>query len=215
MSKSGWERWGPIAGIVFVVLFVAGVSIGLNFPDSDDSAAKIAEYYNDSGDRAQLIIGSYLIVLSGVFFLWFLASLRSRLLLAEGAPGRLTAIAFGSGLVFTALVMTAGAIFMTVAADITFGDNKFVSVEGARLLPVLGYPILLIAAMFAAIAMIDATSVLIMRTGTLPRWIAWFGFVTAVLLLFAVFFIPLLFLMFWVLAVSIAMLRLQPAQVPD
>jgi hypothetical protein len=215
VSNSTWERWGPASGIAFVVLFVASVFVGLNFPDPDDSAAKFVKFYNDGGDRAQLIIGSYLMVLSGVFFFWFLASLRSRLLAAEGVPGRLTSIVFGSGLVFTALVMTAGAIFMTVAADITFGENKFVTVEGARLLPVLGYPILLIAGMFAAIAMIDATSVLIMRTGALPRWIGWFGFVTAVLLLFAVYFIPLLFLMFWVLAVSVAMLRLEPAAVPD
>jgi hypothetical protein len=201
-----WAQWAPVSGIVFVVLFIVGMSL-INLPDGDDSAQKIASFYNDKGDRAQTIIASYLLVLAGVFFFWFLGSLRSRLLAVENAPGRLTSIAFGGGLVFVAMLMAAAACFMTVAADITFGDEKFVSVDAARLLPELGYPILLIGGLFAAIAMVDAASVLIVRTGVLPRWIGWTGFVVAVLLLFGAFFLPVIALLLWVLIVSVAMLR--------
>jgi hypothetical protein len=214
MSRSTWERWAPVSGIAFVVLLVVGFSL-LNLPSGDDSAAKIAKFYNDDGNRAQLIIGGYLMILAGVFFFWFLASLRSRLLAAEGAPGRLTAIAFGSGLVFNAMVMLAGAVFISVAGNIAFGDEKFVSVEAARLQPELGYPIFLIAGAFAAIAMVDAASVLIVRTRALPAWIGWFGFVTALVLLASFLFFPILLLLLWVLFVSIALLRLEPAAVPD
>jgi hypothetical protein len=208
MSDSRWERWAPIAGIAFVVLFVAGVSLSVgNIPSADDSAQKIANFYNDKGNRAQVIIGAYLLWLAGVFFIWFLASLRTRLLAVEGAPGRLTSIVFGSGLVFVAMLMVAAACFASIAGDITFGDEKFVSVDGARFIPELGYPILLIGGAFAAIAMIDMASILIVRTGVLPRWIGWFGFFAAVALLFAVIFIPILALLLWVLFVSVAMLR--------
>jgi hypothetical protein len=210
MSDSRRERWGPWAGIVFAVLFVVGLSMN-NLPSSDDSVAKITSYYNDSGDRAQIIIAAYLLFLAGLFFLWFLASLRERLLEVEGAPGRLTSIAVGGGIVFVPLLMVAAACFASVAGDVSFGGEDFVSVDGARFLPELGYPILLIGGAFAAIAMIDAASILIVRTGILPVWIGYFGFVAAVLLLAGVVYIPMVLLALWVLAVSIAMMRTRPA----
>jgi hypothetical protein len=210
MSGSHWERWGPLAGIVFVVLFVVGLSLN-NIPSADDSAVKITHFYNDGGDRAQVIISSYLLWLAGLFFFWFIASLRTRLIAVEGQPGRLTSITFGGGLVFIAMLMAASACFASVAGDITFGGEDFVGVDGARFLPELGYPLLIIGGMFAAIAMIDAASILIVRTGVMPTWIGYFGFVAAVALLFAGFFLPMIFLLLWILFVSVALWR-SPAE---
>jgi hypothetical protein len=212
LSRPRSDVWGPIAGIVFAVLFVVAASL-LDIPSADDSAKKITDFYNDGGNRAQLIISAYLFWLAGVFFVWFLASLRVRLLAVEGEPARLTSIAFGGGLVFVALMMVAAATFASVAGDITFGDEKFAGVEAARYLPELGYPLLLIGGMFAVIAMIDATSILILRTNMLPRWIGYFGFVAAVGLLAAVIFLPMILFVLWVLFVSVAMLRSRPAAV--
>jgi hypothetical protein len=64
--------------------------------------------------------------------------------------------------------------------------------------------------MFGAIAMIDAASILIVRTKVMPTWIGYFGFVTAVALLFAGFFLPMIFLVLWIIFVSVAMWRSQP-----
>lgn len=208
MSDSRWDRWGPIAGIVFVVLLFVGLSLALSdLPSGDDPVSKFTSFYNDKGDRAKVIIGSYLMVLAGVFFLWFLASLRVRLLAVEAAPSRLTSIAFGGGVAFVALLMASAAALMSVAADIAFGGEKFVNPDAARYLPELAYPLLLIAGAFAAIALIDAVSILILRTGVLPRWIGWFGFVAAIALLFGFLFLPMVALLLWVLFVSVAMLR--------
>src|SRR5438094_347984 len=49
MSGSRSERWSPLAGIAFVVLFVAGLFLD-NIPSADDSAAKLISYYNDRGE---------------------------------------------------------------------------------------------------------------------------------------------------------------------
>src|SRR5439155_9512088 len=103
VPRSRWDRWGPIGGIAFAVLFVVAASL-IDLPSSDDSVKKFTDFYNDGGNRAQIIISAYLFWLAGVFFIWFLASLRVRLLAVEGEPGRLTSIAFGSGLVFVALM---------------------------------------------------------------------------------------------------------------
>jgi hypothetical protein len=50
--------------------------------------------------------------------------------------------------------------------------------------------------------------VVIMRTGILPKWLAWLGFVAAIVLLFAVVFLPMVALPIWVLATSIVLFRL-------
>jgi hypothetical protein len=198
---------------VFVVLFVAGIFL-INTPESDEPLTKFKEFYDDSGNRAQVIISAYLLILAGVFFLWFLASLRVRLLSVEGAPGRLTSIAFGGGLVFVAMLIAAACAFAFIAGEISFGDVDNINPELMRIFPDLAFPFLTVGAMFAAIAMIDAASVLIVRTTVLPKWIGWFGFVAAVGLLFAGFFLPMILLLLWVLFVSVAMLRVTPAAVP-
>jgi hypothetical protein len=206
IRDSRWERWAPISGIVFVVLFVAGFFV-LNLPDTDDPLPKIKAFYDDGGNRAQMLVAAYLLVLSGVFFYWFLSSLRSRLLAAEGMPGRLTFIASAAGVGFITMLTVGAMCFVFIAGEITFGDVDNISPELMRVLPDLGFPILLVGGMFSAIAMIDASSVLIVRTGVLPKWIGWFGFVAAVGLLFAGFFIPIVLLLLWVLFVSVALFR--------
>ena len=218
MSDSRWERWGPVAGIAFVVLFIVGMSL-VDFPSADDSIQKIVSFYNDNGDRAQLIIAGYLIWFSGLFFFWFIAGLRARLLAVEGPPGRLTSIAFGGGLAFIALLMAAAACFIAIAGDITFGGDDFggpkgALLAGARFVPELGFAFLVGGAL-AAIALVDASSLLIVRTGMLPAWIGYFGFVAAIGLLFAGFFIPMILFLLWVIFVSVAMWRMAPpAPVP-
>ncbi len=58
-------------------------------------------------------------------------------------------------------------------------------------------------------ALIAATSVLALETDTLPRWLAWAGFVFAVLALLK-FLMPLATLaLLWVLVVSVLMLTRQ------
>jgi hypothetical protein len=46
-----------------------------------------------------------------------------------------------------------------------------------------------------------------MRTGALPRWLAWAGFASAVLLLTGVIFVSAIALPLWVVAASVALLR--------
>jgi hypothetical protein len=73
---------------------------------------------------------------------------------------------------------------------------------------------LLIYAMFAAIAFLVSASLAGLHTGALPRWLAIAGFVTAVLLVFGFAFIPQVFLVVWVLAASIVLIRSPREQAP-
>jgi len=78
----------------------------------------------------------------------------------------------------------------------------------ARYLGAAAFGAILLCGAFAAIALIDAASVVIMRTGILPKWLAYLGFVAAIALLFAVVFLPMVALPIWVLATSIVLFRL-------
>jgi hypothetical protein len=211
-ESQGWSKWAPLGGIAFIVLFVVGIIL-FTTPDVDNSPQQITSFYDDEGNRTQLIISGYLLVLSGVFFLWFLGSLRARLLEVEGGAGRLTSIMFSSGIVFVTMLMAAAACFMFVAGEITFADAP-VDPEIARVLPDLGWSFLLIGGAFAAIAIIDAASVLILRTGLFPAWIAWLGFVAAVVLLIAFLVFPIAALLVWVGVVSLALLQANGVDVP-
>jgi prepilin signal peptidase PulO-like enzyme (type II secretory pathway) len=59
---------------------------------------------------------------------------------------------------------------------------------------------------FAALVLVLTASIISLQTGALPQWLAWLGIVAAVVLVFAVIFLPMIALLIWVLAVSIVML---------
>ena len=70
----------------------------------------------------------------------------------------------------------------------------------------LGFGTLLIVGGLAAAAMIAAISVHWMRTKEMPTWVPWLGYVCALVLLFAIVFLPMAALPLWAVVVGIVML---------
>jgi hypothetical protein len=108
-------RYGAATGIVFVILLVIGFG-GLvlpNVPDTNASAPAWASYYTDHQTRIQW--GMVVLTAAVFFFLWSLGSLRSVLAAAEGRSGRLSSIAYGSGLVSVAFLVVGGGAIATAA----------------------------------------------------------------------------------------------------
>ena len=104
MQESREERLAPLTGIAVPVLALAGLIVlegPADRPEVDVDPSAFVTYF---GERDSVILGSFLLMLSVVFFLWFLGSLRSVLQGAEGGVGRLSAVAATS----TAAVMAAG-----------------------------------------------------------------------------------------------------------
>ena len=101
------------------------------------------------------------------------------------------------------LLWVSAAAFAAVPAAKSFGGSTTITNgDIVRLMPQFGYGTLTIGSMFGAIVLIDAASVVIMRTRVLPQWLAWLGFACTVVLLLAPLFIPLAALLMWVLAAS-------------
>lgn len=203
------HRWAALGGIVFVVLMLAGASFVTDVPKADASAQEIAAYLADSENHTRNIIGAYIWVLGGLAFLGFVAGLRTVLRRAEGDPGTLPNVVFGAGVVFTAVWSASAAALATVAYAVEFSDAPVSDPDIVRVLPQLGSLLLLLGGGFAGILLLVATSTLILRTGVLPRWLAWFGIIVAIALVFDVTYMNIVPLLAWVVGASIVLLRRQ------
>jgi hypothetical protein len=208
MSTPRRDFWTPTAGIVAALTFVVGLAMAANSPDNSDPDAKIISWYADHGHRVGVVVGAFILAFSGLFLLWFAAGLRQRLRLAEGPDGRLANVALGGGVLFVALLWVGAAALAAIPAGVSLGGStQLTDADLGRFLPSIGFGSILLFGMFGAIALIDATSVVIMRTGVLPSWLAWLGFICGVVLLFGVVFLPVIALPIWLIAASVVLYR--------
>jgi hypothetical protein len=196
-----WARWAPLSGLVFSALWViAFVIVGSGAGDTDE---EILSYYEDSGNRSQEITAFFLILAAVLFYLWFLALLRSRLRVREEAPATGSALVLASGSVSAALFVVSAYLF-SAPAWATSQDDFTLDPDTYRLIADMGYGIW-VGAQFVAIVLLLAASSVVLRSGAFPRWVGWIGFPVAFLLLFAFAFIPFLFFLGWIALVSVLM----------
>ena len=209
-GSSPVARWMPVGGVAFVALWIG--AFATVFP-SGDSDAEIAAYYADDGNRGKQTIGLFLVLAASLCFLSFLAALRDRLAEAEGRGGPLTQLAFGAGLVATALWVVAGVFFMAVAYTEDQDTRFVVDPNTERLVSEMGY-LIWVSATPVALLVVLASSVLALRTCFLPRWLAWPGLVSVATMVVFLAVIPFVLFLAWVLITSIV-LMLRAAPVPS
>jgi hypothetical protein len=208
VSADWWVRGGPWAGFAFAVLLVVRFVAFLDTPEGDAPVSEWTEYFEDSGNRTQSLVGMYLMVLAGLAFAWFLMWLIGRLREAEGPSGFLTRVTFGAGLLFVGMVFASAIAMGTVAAGVEFVDAPVPDGEFARQFEGFGFGLLLVGGGFASGACMAAASLVGLRTAALPRWLSFAGIVAGLLLIpFGVFFLPLVLLVLWVIAVGIVLMR--------
>jgi hypothetical protein len=196
-----WNRWGPLAGALGVVCFIVAIAVYGNGPSSSDSDGRIVAYFAKSSNQTKYIVAFYFFFAAFLLMLVFLASLRAVLVEAEGAPGRLTALAYAGGVASAVLLLAANA-FLAAPAITARDTNKFVlNPNTYRFINDTGY-VFFITGVMAAVLMVVATSLIALRTGVFPRWFAWIGFLVAVTLVVAFFFVPVFILWGWILVAS-------------
>jgi hypothetical protein len=207
------ERWAPIGGIIFVVLMVVGTMLVGDVPAADAPEREIADYLVDSDVHTRNIIGAYLWTVGALMFLWFLTRLRNDLRRAEGGVGAVANLAFGAGVAFAAVWMVSAAAFASVAYAVELRDGPVANPDLVRVLPSMGWLLLLLGGGFAGLLVLLAASAVILRTAVFPRWLAWLGILAAILLLFDIVYRNILPFWLWVFIASVVMLirREQPA----
>lgn len=200
-------RWAPISGVLYVILWV--VVIFALEGETGDSDADIVSWYADSGNRDQQLVSFFLVLAASLCFVWFLSVLRGRLAETEGAAGTKTALAFGAGLVAVTLWTIASAVWMAISFTVGDSDEFVVDPNMDRLLGNLGYA-LWFGGTTIALLVVLCTGLVGLKSGVIPRWLAWVSFLVAVLMLASFVFVPFLIWLGWVLVVSLIWLFARP-----
>jgi hypothetical protein len=202
MERDRWQRWSPLAGIAFAVLFLAALGVSVSGPG--DTPEEVAEWYADEGNRGAAFLVFFLLTAAAIAFLWFLGALRSVLVRAEGDRARWTTVAFAAGVASATLLLASASLYIAPAA--TAGDESFAfDPSTAETFSNAGFALLVSSTMAGALLVL-ATSIVAYRTGLLPAWLALGGFLVAAVLLLAILYVPLFVWLAWVLAVSVVLL---------
>jgi hypothetical protein len=214
-----WARWWPLTGIAFVALYFIAFVVSTS-PDSHDTDSEILAHYAKHSNRVRDFVTFFLVLAALLVLVWFLSLLRDRLIQTEGRAGVFTALAFGSGLVAGALWLVGIASFTAPSGAISETSKFKLDPNTFRLLNDLGYGIWFSGTTIMAI-LVFATAILSLRTGFLPKWLAWLSFVVGATMLVAFFFIPFLIMLGWFLVTSITLIvrpwrpTAQPPPVPQ
>jgi len=201
MTAPRWDRVGPIAGILSVLLTVVAIVLtSSDMPDFIDDPDKIAAYYAD--DPGKLIGGYVIDGLGTILLIVFAAAVYVRL--GGVRRGTLPPAAFGGAVAMSAMFMVYDVINLGLAfrAD---EDGSVPADSAAVLNDISNLALGMGATMFAAV-FVACTAVSALGSGVLPRWLCYLSLVLALGLLIAPIswaFLPILVL--WVLVVSVLM----------
>ena len=195
-------RAAAIAGILFSLLLITSLvlirlAVPLNPQDSGDWLA-------DGWRMVSLALN--LLPFAGIAFLWFIGVVRDRLGAYED---RLFATVFlGSGLLFLAMLFASAAVAGGTLQ--MYGTTPSMLIESGMYAfgRTVTYEIINVYTMKMAGVFMITTSTLSLRTGIIPRWMAYLGLALALFLLFSLGFFawaPLVFPL-WILLISVHIL---------
>ena len=199
MDRNRWDLWAPVSGIASAALFVIAFAIA---GDAGSNSQEIADFYADSGNRSQVTTSWFLFAAGILLLIWFLWTLRTRLMAAEGGVPGLSTLAFAAGMISVPLWFVANSAFAAPAFD--YDANEF-NADTVQLLGSAGYGAFVGAQMVFAVTLF-ATAALAFRTRVFPAWFAWATLIIGLILLFAIAFIPFFFFLAWLAAAGALML---------
>jgi hypothetical protein len=178
-SSSTWQRYVWVAGVAFVIFFVAetvvSVGVGVN---QNDSAAKIAHALHVHRER--LLVVAYLSVVYAAMFLIYLGGLHDLLRLNTGRRRFLGSLLLVGGALFVALhaVSDIGITGVLGAKLASFGAQHDPGI--AYMLYLLTFGLDSVGDVFGAVFAF-AAAVLVMGSGVLPRWLGWVSILAGVM----------------------------------
>jgi hypothetical protein len=167
----GTGRLGPLSGVVTVVLILAGFAVAGNAPNGTSSVAKVVAFYSKHGS-AQTTSG-VLLSLGALLFLVFSASFAVRV---RSASGGAVLCLLGAGVLVVGLTTYAG---LSIAMADVVGQIQGSALQALNVLADDAVFIFLITIGTSAFLLGAAAAVF--ATAVLPRWLAWWAVVFAVL----------------------------------
>ena len=195
-------RAAAIAGIVFSLLLITSlVLIRLAVPSNPQDSG---DWLTDGWRMASLALN--LLPFAGIAFLWFIGVVRDRL--GEYEDRLFATVFLGSGLLFLAMLFASAAVAGGTMQ--MYGATPSMLIESGLYTfgRTVTYEIMNVYTMKMAGVFMISTCTLSLRTGIIPRWMAYLGLALALFLLFSLGFFewaPLAFPL-WVLLISVHIL---------
>ncbi len=171
-------RAAAVAGIIFAVLLATGqMLIRLSIPtDASDTGASLA------GQAGTISLALSLFPFAGIAFLWFMGVVRDRL--AQLEDQFFSTVFFGSGLLYLGLTFISAAVAGGLLASTSFVPallrNSFV-IFGRLVI----YQIINVYALRMSGVFMISLATIWLRTGTMPRWLAFLTYPLALIMLFS------------------------------
>ena len=159
-------------------------------------------WLNDPSRRTAVRFAVQLAPFAGIAFLWFIGVLRNRVGVLEDQF--FATVFLGSGLLFVASLFTSAAFSGALVEAVASGRIRVLNSETYYLTGQLAGSFLNVFAIKMAGVFIVSTCTIVLRTGILPRWVAFSGYACALVLLLVITnwrWIALLFPL-WMLVLS-------------
>ncbi len=161
------RRWVALGGLLFVILVVPAVMVIASAPDNTASMAKVLTYYTHHKTSGYVI--AILLEAAVAVALWFFWYLRN-LLVDAGADARLATLGF------------AGAILFGVGGGLGGGMRWVLSDSVGHITPAalqglnaLQADLNTIVSGAGTALLLFATSIAIIRSGAMAKWLGWLG----------------------------------------
>jgi hypothetical protein len=202
--QSRLERWAPLTGIGYFVLYAVGFLVMGSSPDFVSDPKEYLTYYTDH--KSDVLIGGVALLLAAFLLLWFLGSIRRASLAAEGGDGRVTSIGFAGGAVGVALLLSG--IAATMLPALRLDNDQKLTVETATTFQDLGSALVGLAAPIGYAAVVFSVTVVGLRHGLVHKVWAWISALLGVVMLipFISWAGAILLFPIWVLVTSILLL---------
>ncbi len=201
-------RSAALAGIAFSVLFTTAlVLIHWAVPTKPSD---VGQLLSDSSRRGAVLLALGLVPFAGIAFLWFIAVVRDRI--GDSEDRFFATVFLGSGLLFIAMLFAAAAAAAGLIESAGEEGASLVNSDAWRTGRHMTSQLLTVYSMRMAAVFTIATSTILHRTATGPRWLAAAGYAIAVVLLVTSGSLAWVELLFptWVLAVSLHILLAKP-----
>ena len=197
-------RAAAIAGVLFAVLMASClIIIRLAIPVR---TADVGLWLEDPLRRNAVRLAVHLAPFAGIAFLWFIGVLRNRIGALEDQF--FATVFLGSGLLFVGSLFASAGLSGALVDAAAEGHLKNLNGETYYLARLLTGSFLNVFAIKMAGVFTMSTSTIVLRTGILPRWVAFLGFGSALVLLLVITNWPWIALLFplWILVLSLHIL---------
>ncbi len=201
-SRLTTPRAAAVAGILFSVLLLTSlVLVRISVP-SDPQDAGV--WLSDNGGAVTLALN--LVPFAGIAFLWFIGVVRDRL--GDNEDRFFSTVFLGSGLLFLAMLFISAAVAGGLIS--IFGSTPQLLIDSGMYSfgRTVTYVIMNVYTMKMAGVFMISTCTLSLRTGIIPRWMAFLGLALALFLLLSLGYFSWATLVFplWVLLISVHIL---------